>query len=52
MGKKNKKNNPKKNNNSKYATIYSDSAYQNDEKNFKNAMNNKSDIDWSGFSDT
>lgn len=50
MGKKNKKNNPKKNNNSKYATIYSDSAYQNDEKNFKNAMNNKSDIDWSGFS--
>lgn len=50
MGKKSKKNNPKKNNNSKYATIYSDSAYQNDEKNFKNAMNNKSDIDWSGFS--
>ena len=50
MGKKNKKNNPKKNNNSKYATIYFDSAYQNDEKNFKNAMNNKSDIDWSGFS--
>lgn len=50
MGKKNKKNNPKKNNNSKYAIIYSDLAYQNDKKNFKNAINNKSDIDWSGFS--
>lgn len=50
MSKKNKKNNSKKNDGSKYATVYPDSAYRNDEKNFKNAMNNKSDIDWSGFS--
>lgn len=50
MSRKKRKNISKKNNNSKYAIIYSDSAYRNDENNFKNFMNNKSDIDWSSFS--
>lgn len=50
MGKKSKKNKIRKKSDIEYPVIYSHSAFKNDEKDFKNAVNQKSGLNWNSFS--